>query len=264
VNVFLKITVAVFLLIILVLPAGCSSPLTTEPPLNKAVIIDQLSLRDPNPEFITTVKGILEDYGFTVDVRQGYDITVDFYRQLPSMGYRFVLLRVHSGTLVTEEGENTSISDTTYLFTNEEYSTTKYIGDQLSDRVSNALMEEDTPLVFAVNSDFMKNADGRFNGSFILSMGCESFKYTDMPAAFLEKGAAAYIGWSDIVTLDHVDKATLDLIQNLFTADMTLYNGIMTTLDRFGYDPYYGSYLKCAPSSSANSTVEDILGKLKK
>jgi hypothetical protein len=264
VKIFLKIAVVVFLLITLVLPAGCSNNPTTEQPLDKAVIIDQLSLHDPNPEFIATAKQILESFGFTVDVWQGEDINVDFYRKLPAMGYRFVLLRVHSGTLVSQEGETTTTSDTTYLFTNEEYSATKYVMDQLSDRVSNALMQEDTPLVFAVNSEFIKSADGTFNGSFILSMGCESFKYNDMPAAFLEKGASVYIGWSDIVTLEYVDKATIDLMTNLFTAKMTLSEGISTTLNRLGYDPYYNSYLKCTPSSSANKTMVDILGNLVK
>lgn len=259
----LKITAVLFLLVTLVLPAGCSNNPTTEQPLNKAVIVDQLSLRDPNPEFITTTKQILESFGFTVDVWQGVDITVDFYRKLPSMGYRFVLLRAHSGTLVSQEGETTTTSDTTYLFTNEEYSTTKYVMDQLADRVSNALMQEDMPLVFAVNSEFIKNADGKFNDSFILSMGCESFKYNDMPAAFLEKGASVYIGWSDVVTLEYVDRATTDLMNNLFTAKMTLSEGISTTLSRLGYDPYYNSYLRCTPSSSANKTMVDILGQLK-
>lgn len=262
-KIFLKIAAVLFLLVALVVPAGCNNTPTTEQPLNKAVIVDQLSLRDPNPDFIANATKILESFGFTVDVWQGADITVDFYRKLPSMGYRFVLLRVHSGTLVSQADETTTTSDTTYLFTNEEYSTTKYVIDQLSDKVSNALMDKDTPLVFAVNSDFMKSSDGKFNGSFILSMGCESFKYTDLPAAFLEKGAAVYIGWSDIVTLTYVDKATLDLMNNIFTDKMTISDGILTTLGRLGYDPYYNSYLRCTPSSSANKTMLDILGQLK-
>jgi hypothetical protein len=262
VSIFLKITFVLFLLVALVLPAGCSPTPTVEEPLNKAVIVDQLSLRDPNPEFIVAATEILESFGFTVDVWQGLDITVDFYHKLPSMGYRFVLLRVHSGTLVSQEGDAVTVSNTTYLFTTENYTTTKYVGDQLADRVSNALMEENTPLVFAVNSEFMRRADGQFNGSFILAMGCESFKYNDMPAAFLEKGAAVYIGWSDVVTLEYVDRATLDLLNNLFTANMTLSEGITTTLNRLGYDPYFGSHLKCAPSASANRTMVDILGQL--
>ncbi len=243
------------------MPASCSAPAPTfTPDLNKAAIVDQLSLRQPNPEFIAAATHTLESYGFTVDVWQGADITVDFFNRLPSMGYRFVLLRVHSGLLVDEEGK--PVFDKTYLFTAENYTSNRYIGDQLADRVSNALMEADYPLVFAVNSEFIKRAEGAFNGSFILAMGCESFKLDDMPAAFIEKGAAVYIGWSDVVTLEYVDSATLDLLNNLFTANMTLSQGISSTLNRLGKDPYFGSYLKCAPSSSANNTMVDILGQL--
>jgi len=243
------------------LPTGCGTEPTEPPITNKAVIIDQLSIRNPNPEFITKATNILEAYGFEVDVWSGTDITVDFYYKLPSMGYRLVVLRSHSGLLVSLENGQPVYLDTTYLFTTENYSTGKYVGDQLADRVSNAEMDADSPLVFAVNSEFIKRADGNFNKSIILAMGCESFKYDDMAAAFLEKGASAYIGWSDTVTLQHVDDVTLDLLNNLCTKNMTFTQGITSTMNKLGNDPYYNSHLKCAPSASSNTTVAELLGK---
>ncbi len=258
---FLKVFIAVLVLAALLLPAGCNSEPTATPVTNKAVIVDQLSLRQPDPEFITQATNILKSYGFEVDVWSGNDITVDFYNKLPSMGYRFVILRSHSGLLVSLENNEPVYLDTTYLFTTENYTTNKYIGDQLADRVSNAEMEENSPRVFAVNSEFIKRADGKFNNSIILAMGCESFKYNDMAAAFLEKGASAYIGWSDIVTLQHVDDATLDLLKNLLTDNLTFAQSISATTSKLGNDPYYNSHLKCAPSASANSTVEELLGQ---
>lgn len=243
----------------LVLPVGCSATPTVDTSLNKALIVDQLSVTNANPAFITAATHILESYGFTVDIQSGANITVDFYNKLPSMGYRFILLRVHSGTLVSEEGNKVTKSDTTYLFTNENYSTTKYVGDQLADRVSNALMEDNSPLVFAVNSEYIKRAAGTFNRTFILAMGCESYKYDDLAIAFVEKGAAAYIGWSDIVTLNHVDDVTLDLLNNLFIANMTLSRGISATTNHMGKDPYYDSYMKYYPSFSGNNTVAEII-----
>jgi hypothetical protein len=260
VKFYLKFLVAILVLAALILPAGCSAPAATvDNNLNKAVIVDQLSLRQPNPEFIAAATHTLESYGFTVDVWKGADITVDFYHRLPSMGYRFILLRVHSGLLVSLEGDTVKVLDTTYLFTAENYSTNKYVGDQLADRVSNAVMEDNTPLVFAINSEFIKRANGKFNNSIILAMGCESYKYDDMPAAFIEKGAAAYVGWSDVVSLEHVDDVTLDLLNNLCSANMTLSQGIASTLERLGKDPYFGSYLKYFPSASGNSTVAELI-----
>jgi hypothetical protein len=263
VKLYLKILVTLLILAALVLPAGCdTTPATVDNNSNKAVIVDQLSLRESNPEFIAAATHILESYGFTVDVWKGTDVTVDFYYKLPSLGYRFIILRVHSGLLVSLEADNTTrVLDTTYLFTAENYTTTKYVGDQLADRVSNAMMDENSPLVFAVNSEFIKRADGKFNGSIILAMGCESYKYNDLPMAFIEKGAVAYIGWSDVVTLEHVDVVTLDLLNNLLTANMTLSQGISSTMNLMGKDPYYNSYLKYYPSASGDSTVAELLGK---
>jgi hypothetical protein len=263
VKLFLKVSIAILVFAALVLPAGCGSPTpTVTPDLNKAAIVDQLSLRESNPEFIATATKLLESYGFTVDLWQGAAVTVDFYHRLPGMGYKFIVLRVHSGLLISLEADNTTRTlDTTYLFTSENYSTTKYVSDQLADRVSNAMMDENSPLVFAVNSEYIKRADGKFNNSIILAMGCESYKYDDLPAAFIEKGAAAYIGWSDVVTLDHVDVVTLDLLNNLCSANMTLSQSIASTFSRFGKDPYFGSFMKYYPSASGNSTVAQIIGK---
>lgn len=243
----------------LLLPVSCSTaPPTIDPGVYKAAIVDQLYLREPNPQFIAEATSLLESYGFEVDVWQGAAITVDFYRSLPSLGYKFVVLRVHSGLLLSLEGDQIIELDTTYLFTAENYTTTKYVSDQLADRVSNAMMEEDYPLVFAVNSEFIKGADGNFNGTVVLAMGCESYKYDDLPLAFIEKGASAYIGWSEVVSLDYVDKTTLDLLENLCAANMTLSQGISLTMEKMGTDPYFASYLKYYPSATGNRTIAGL------
>ena len=243
------------------LPASCSAPSpTVNPDLNKAAIVDQLYLREPNPELIAAATRILESYGFEVDVWQGTDITVDFYRKLPSLGYKFILLRVHSGLLVSLEGDKVITLDTTYLFTAENYTTMRYQADQLTDKVSNALMEENSPLVFAVNSEFLKNAEGEFNHTVVLAMGCESYKYNDMPAVFIEKGASVYVGWNDVVSLEHVDEVILNLLGNLCTANMTLSQSISLTMEEIGADPYFGSYLKYYPLKSGDKTVAELIG----
>jgi hypothetical protein len=159
------------------------------------------------------------------------------------------------------EGDQIIELDTTYLFTAENYSSSKYVSDQLADRVSNALMEEDTPLVFAVNSEFMARADGDFNKTVILAMGCESYTHDDLPLAFIGKGASAFIGWSDTVSLDYVDRSTLELLKNLCTEDMTISGGVAATMEKMGTDPYFDSYLKYYPAANENSTIAELIGK---
>jgi hypothetical protein len=256
-----RLLLALLLFCAVILPAGCGQKPAVIPEF-KAAIIDQLYLRQPNAEFVAQSKTLLESLGLKVDIWQGNDITVDFYRKLPSMGYRFILLRVHSGTLMQLGDNNTAVEmPYTYLFTAEKYSTTRYVSDQLADKVAYAIMEEDTPEVFAVNSQFIKSANGTFDNTFILSMGCESYRHDDLQQAFIAKGASMYIGWSEIVTLDHVDKVTLALLQDYCSGNLTIQQGIESVTADLGVDPYFGSYLKFFPVSNGGQTLKEILEK---
>lgn len=246
------------MLAVVVMPASCRD-LREDGGRDRAAIVDQLNILEPNPDFISGATRILESYGFKVDVWQGSDITVDFYRKLPSLNYKFIVLRVHSGLLLSlEEGKVVPL-ETTYLFTAENYTTTRYVTEQLTDKVSNAMMQENFPLVFAVNSEFIRDTKGNFNHAIVLAMGCESYHYDDMPGAFVEKGASVYVGWNEVVTLKYVDKAMLDLLDNLCTRNMTLAQGISKTMNDLGKDPYFGAYLKYYPSDSGNMTVRELI-----
>jgi hypothetical protein len=253
------ITVGLVLAAALISLGGCHGSDRDKGATDKAAIIDQLYLLEPNPSFIDSATQILEAYGFTVDLWQGADVTVDFYRKLPGMGYKFVLFRVHSGLLMSLEGGEARPLDTTYLFTAENYTTTKYVTDQLTDKVSNAMMYEKYPLVFAVNSAFIKSASGRFDNTVVIMLGCESYYYDDMATVFVEKGASAYVGWSTVVSLEHVDKAALDLLDNLCDADLTLTESISRTMADLGQDPSFGAYLKFYPSGSGGKTVRELI-----
>ena len=72
--------------------------------VKRAVILDQLSLTQPNPDFISQVRGTLAAAGYTVEYIAGEDVTVDIYRSLPDRGYDLVILRVHAG-ITTEVNE---------------------------------------------------------------------------------------------------------------------------------------------------------------
>ncbi len=81
----------------------------------------------------------------------------------------------------------------TYLFTGENYATTKYVSEQLTNKVANALMTTEYPLIFDVNSAFIRqDFKGNFNNTAIIVIGCESLNFDDMTAAFVdvEKGAS--------------------------------------------------------------------------
>ena len=226
----------------------------------KAAIVDQLYLLEPNPAFIEKTTAMLESYGFEVDVWQGEEVTVKFYQQLPRYGYKFIIFRVHSGLLLALVHSNVVPSETTYIFTGETYNTTKYVSEQLTERVSNALMTTEYPLVFAINSEFVrKEMKDNFDNTAILMMGCESHYLDDMAGAFVEKGASVYLGWSDVVSLEYVDDATLHLMGNLCTENMTVAEGVSKTMAELGFDPYFRAYQKYYPSRSGSHTVGELI-----
>jgi len=227
----------------------------------KAAIIDQLYLLEPNQAFIDRATEILEFHGFSVDLWQGKDVTVEFYRELPKRGYKLIILRVHSGLLLSLVTAHQIVpSETTYLFTGETYTTTKYVSEQLTDRVSNALMTSEYPLVFAVNSEFIKNdLERNFDNTAIIAMGCESHYFDDMADAFIQKGASVYFGWSGVVSLDYTDNATLDLINNLCVENMTAEHSIAKTMAKLGFDPYFRAYMKSYPPESGSKTITELV-----
>ena len=245
----------------LIVFTGCGEPAQESDGPDTAAIVDQLHILEANPAFISEATMLLESYDFKVDVWQGSEITVDFYRKLPAMGYRFIIFRVHSGILISLEEEGAKALPTTYIFTAENYTTTRYIGEQLTDKVSNAVMVEDYPLVFAVNTDFLTESDGAYDNTVVLAMGCESYCYDDMPETFVEKGASAYIGWSNVVTLEYVDEVMLDLLGNLCSADLTISEAINRTMTDHGNDPYFDAFLRYYPPESGDMTVKQLINQ---
>ena len=226
----------------------------------KAAIVDQLYLLEPNQAFIDQTTEMLESYGFKVDVWQGEEVTVNFYRELPRYGYKLIVLRAHSGILYYVENSEAVPMKTTYLFTGETYTIMKYVGEQITERVQNAQMTEDYPLVFVVNSQFItESMRGRFDNTAIIMMGCSSYYLDDMATAFVEKGASTYLGWNATVGLDYVDDATLNLIDNLCTKEMTMEEAIATTMTEVGRDPHYNTRLKYYPPQSGSQTIRELI-----
>jgi len=64
--------------------------------IDKAAIIDQLHKDIPNLHFQNKTQTLLEDAGYQVDLFTTEDITVDFYKKLPTMNYKFIVFRTHS------------------------------------------------------------------------------------------------------------------------------------------------------------------------
>ncbi len=262
---FAWISIAVILAVAGVLAGvygvGRSSPGYAGPP--RAAIVDQLYNLQPNEALIAELTGELEDYGFQVDLYQGDEITVDFYRQLPVHGHRLIIFRSHSGLIL----ENDELIEETLLFTNEKYSKTKHIGDQVAGRVAVSRITERDPLVFVVGPEFVTQSMAQvFDDTVIIMMGCSCIYIPDLAQAFVDKGASAYLAWDASVDLHYVDEATPYLLRQLCSGGLTIQQAVARTMDTeegIGPDPEYKAVLKYYPAEQGHKTLAELLGRVK-
>ena len=188
----------------------------------RAVIIDQLHDEMPNESFHTKATEYFEAAGYTVDIVTTKDVTVDFYKELPKMNYKFVVVRTHGA-------EN---SDDVVLFTGEKYSEEQYIQEQLFGQVQKAtpLLERiykvddissewvivndtyrylSTPAnpiyqaeneYFAIAPKLVSDAmNGKFDDTVFILGGCNTLSNPSLAQALIERGASSVVGWDNSV-----------------------------------------------------------------
>jgi hypothetical protein len=222
----------------------------------KCAIVDQLYEAAPNPVFIQHITQLLESSGFSVDVYRTDEVTVDFYEQLPSHGYKLIIFRVHAGLLENETGRGDKI----WFFTSEKYSRMRYYIAQLRDQITAAKTTIDDTPVFAVSAKFVTQCMRHdFSDTVIINMGCASFYSDELARAFVERGASAYMGWDASVGLNYVDAATMVLIEKLFSEELTIEQTVNETMKEKGPDPNNNAYLKYFTESGDDKTIDELI-----
>jgi len=226
----------------------------------KAAIIDQIGEDTPSSsasahEFNETVTSILENAGFNVSYHKSQSITVNFYKGLAKYNYGLIILRAHSALR-----EDETLID---FFTSEEFKDGIY-----SDEQNNGLLTRGNytwqpgKFYFAITPKFVENLEGYFPKSIIIAMGCWSLKpnYEEMAEAFTKKGAKAYIGWTDALSMSHSDDSTVRFLQHLLVNNMTISESIdkcNKILDPAGYPGQLSYY----PSAIGDHKLQDFTAK---
>lgn len=220
-------------------------------PVAKAAIVDHLSISWPNPAFVKECTAILEEAGYNVDYYKGEQVTVEFYRKLPTHGYKLIVLRAHSAYI----HEYLSLS----MFTSEPYSKQRYVYEQLRNRVASGYIQpyrKGDPHYFVITDKFVRfSMKGSFNDTLVLMMGCSGIKKC-AATAFLKKGARAYIGWDGLVSARHTDKATMQLLKYLLVKKQTIVDAVSQTMKDVGQEPQYESMLLFWPIKAGRYTVQ--------
>jgi hypothetical protein len=245
----------VFTLIVVTNPFTPTSPVQTD--VLKCAIVDQLYSVSPNPAFIESVTNQLESAGFSVDLYKTDEVTVDFYRQLPSHGYKLIIFRVHAGLL---ENDKEGIGKKIWLFTSEPYSRMRYYIAQLRDQVTAAKTTVSDDPVFALSAKFVTDCmRHNFANTIIINMGCSAFNSDEMAKAYTKRGASAYMAWDVSVGLNYVDDATMTLVRKLCSQELTVAQAVTETIEEKGPDPNNHAYLKYYPQTSADKTIKQLI-----
>ena len=203
----------------------------------EAVIVDGLSDEFPNPMLIRDVINLLEGEGYQVDVYNCSSVTVEFYGSLPSMGYELILLRIHSAPM--DGGSKPGAALFTY-----EPPPGKYMVEQLMGwvRIARTLTRGDR--FYAVTPSFMREGmEGEFDHTVLFMMSCYGFVDDTLPKIFIEKGASAFVGWTERVTPEHMDRATLILLEKMLVEGFSMIDAVRYTMEEVGADPSYGGRL---------------------
>jgi hypothetical protein len=202
----------------------------------RAVLVDALYDASPNQLFTASLNRTLRDAGFEFCVFRGQEVTVDFLKRLEG-GFSLVILRMHSA--LSKDGE-------LFLFTAESYSSDKYVEEQSFRLVKKAYATESSQPVFAVNWGFVKRLmAGKFNGSLVVTMGCESTCDSLMiHEVIVGQGAVGYVGWNGSVLLSHSDEATSCLVEDLYESKLPLRGAIDKVNEKMGPDATEGATLE--------------------
>jgi len=255
-----KIIIPIFVLVFAIYAVNSSlqnegifaQVLENQDKIPRAVIIDQLSEEIPNENFQKKAIKIFEEAGYKVDLVQSQNVTVDFYKNLPSMDYKYIVLRSHA-----VGGQN--LDTPVVLFTGERYSTEKYIAEQLLGQVNRAapvgfrdftatvpqdnwITVNDTYSYFEQPAKFESHAENeffaispklvdelmvdQFPSSIILLGGCSTLSNPSMAKSLIKRGASIVVGWDDLIGSAENDRALLAILEETVTNNVEIKDAV--------------------------------------
>ena len=218
----------------------------------RAAIVDHLSTSYPNEAFVKESSAILKEAGYHVDYYKGEEVTVEFYRNLPTLEYDLIVFRVHSAYI----HKYLSLA----MFTSEPYSKERYVQEQMRNRVARGFIEpyhSGDPDYLVITDKFVRySMNGSFKDTLIIMMGCTGIKKC-IASAFLQKGAKAYIGWNGLVSAEHTDKTTIQLLKQLLLERQTIAKAVGQTMKEAGSDPRHKSMLLFWPIEAGDMKLKE-------
>lgn len=223
----------------------------------RAVIIDQLYDDIPNEQFQNKATEYLETAGYEVDLFTTKELTVDFYKKLPSMNYELIVFRTHA---IGNDGPDYTQKEPISLFTGEKYRDDKYIQEQLLGQIGkgapymSSIMEvsadlselnnsnntrveidvtpssqivDDSNPYFLVGAKYVNELmEGRFQNSVLVLGGCSTLSNPSLAKSLINRGASSVIGWDNLVGSINNDHTILAFLENYLINDMEIKDAV--------------------------------------
>jgi len=235
----------------------------------KAVIIDQLYDDLPNDNFHQVATEYLESAGYQVDIITTKQITVDFYKQLPEMNYKFVVARTHGVADATNE-------DAVLLFTGEKYKTDSYVQEQLFGQlkkgvplysvifspsehepsdwniVNDTYVTLTTPVIIEEkeNDEYFlitpKLVDelmtGKFSETIFILGGCSTLANPSLADSLIARGASKVVGWDDTISSASNDRIMLKVLELALVNNLNIEDAVNLSMEKYfqQHGPYTG------------------------
>jgi len=227
----------------------------------QAAIVDQLGAIYPNQDFIQEAYKDLTSAGFKVRIYLHDEVTIDFYRYLPSKGYKIIVFRVHSAIPLKELVRRSYPikGEPVFLFTNEPYDKNRYLPEQLTDQVVQVQVTNSSPSYFGIGPEFVKQSmNGRFSKTLIILSSCAGLYSTDLSDALIDRGVSAVVSWNVLVELSQTDKAVAFLLKELCVEKLNVKQSVERTMSQVGPDPKYGATLLYYPTEASDLSVSNL------
>jgi len=206
--------------------------------IKKAAILDQLYEDFPNEAFQNKATEYLEAAGYQVELYTTDEITVDFYKELPSLNYEFIVLRTHGGP-----GEGGS----TTLTTGEKFRENVHLKEILNEQIGASIpiirmaeIEGQPKEVirensyFDINSKLVDNAmEGQFSDTVLVIGGCSALNSTMLAESFVSRGVSSVVGWNGLVGDKDNDRITLEFLKEVLVNKIEIDDAVGLVMNNY-------------------------------
>ncbi len=240
----------------------------------RAAIVDQLHDDIPSPYFQDRATELLETTGYEVELFTTEQLTVDFYKRLPSMNYEFIVFRTHA--VGNDEKDIASGKDPVSLFTGEKYRDDKYITEQLSGQIgkgapymssildvsadlseltnsnktsieidvtSSFQLVDDSNPYFLIGSKYVDDVmEGRFQNTVLVLGGCSTLSSPILAKSLINRGASSVIGWDNLVGSINNDNTILKFLENHLINEMEIEDAVKDAMSKVPKGSYNANF----------------------